>query len=613
MQDERKTKQELLAELRELRARVAEHDPTERLSRLIQASPEPLILVQLGPAKNRVLDVNEGFVRLSGYARDEVVGRFGVDLGWWKNPEDQRELMAVFAAHGEVRRWEGEFVTKGGEVLTCELSVFPVDVGDHLRVLVSVRDLSERKRAEAALRERETRLSSILRAAPVGIGTARDRVMTEGNDRFCQMLGYTRDELVGRSTRLVYATDEEFQRVGRELSRQLGGGDVALVEARFRRQDGSLIDVLLSAARRDPDDPGDDVTMIALDITHRKQGEEALRASERRFRALFDQSVQLGAVLQPDGRLLTVNRTALGFLTADQSPGIGRPFWETPWWSHSEALRDALRGWVRRAAAGETVPFESTHFDRAGVLHVVSATMSPIRDEAENVIYLLALGHDVTERKRLEREILEVRARERQRIGQDLHDGLGQQLTGMGFLARALERKLEARSLAEAEDARALQERTAEALAQTRLLARGLLPISFDPAGLAAALEELAVSARDLFHFECDPLIDPAVRVDNEDVALHLYHIAREAVTNAARHANPRRVIVQLAQTDEGARLTITDDGSGIPDVQQRGEGSGLRIMGYRAHLMQGSIAVERGPERGTVVRCDVPLAAETG
>jgi PAS domain S-box-containing protein len=488
MPDERKTKQELLAELRELRGRVAARDAAERFSELIHASPEPFAIVHLGPTRNRIVDVNEGFERLSGYARPELIGAYGVDLGWWKNPDDQREMMAVLAAEGAVRRWEGEFVTKTGDVLTCEISASPVDVGDRSSVLISVRDLTERKRAE-----------------------------------------------------------------------------------------------------------------------------EALTASERRFHALFDQSVQLGAVLQPDGRLVAVNRTALGFLTADQSPGIGRPFWETPWWAHSEPLRDALREWIGRAAAGETVPFESTHFDRAGVLHVVSATMSPIRDEADNVIYLLALGHDVTERSRLEREILEVRARERQRIGQDLHDGLGQQLTGMGFLVRALGRKLETLGLAEAEDARILQERTAEALAQTRLLARGLLPISFDPAGLAAALDELAASARDLFHLECEPLIDPAVRVDNEDVALHLYHIAREAVTNAARHANARRVTVQLARTDEGARLTITDDGSGIPDVARRGEGSGLRIMGYRAHLMQGSIAVERGPERGTVVRCNVPLAAGAG
>ncbi len=620
MRDERRTKNDLIAELLRLRKRVTELERAaadqvsrqevalraseERFSKAFYTSPAPIVMTSL--PDGRIMEVNQGFQRLSGHARDEVVGKTSLEAGLWKNPDDRAKVMRIFESEGEVRWWQGEFLTKDGEVLTCELSMLPMDVGDQPWGITVFRDLTAQKRVERALREREARLASILHAAPVGIGLARNRVLTEASEHLCDMLGYQRDELVGKSARILYARADDYERIG-TLYPRLRNEEHVASEARLRRRDGSELDALESLALVDRDDPSSEVIFASLDMTEQKQAQEALKASERRFRGLFDQSVQLGAVLLPDGTLFAANHTALGFLTADQSPGIGEPFWETPWWAHSRLLRDGLRGWVERAASGETVPFESTHFDRAGTLHEIEATLSPIKDEAGNVVFLLALGNDVTERKHLEQEVLEIRERERQRIGQDLHDGLGQQLTGMSFLARALERKLEERGLAEAVDARSLRQQTTDALVQTRFLARGLLPVGFDAPGLPAALGELAATARDLFHLECIPHIDPAVQVDNEQVAAHLYQIAREAVTNAARHANATRVIIELAWTDGELRLVVTDDGVGILEAAADSKGLGLRIMRHRGHLIHAKIDVSRGPDGGTIVRCILP------
>jgi len=138
-------------------------------------------------------------------------------------------------------------------------------------------DITERKRAEDALRENEARLGSILRVAPVGIGTVVDRVINQANDTLCEMTGYAQDELLGQNARLLYPTQDDFEFVGREKYAQIGDHGTGSVETRWLRKDGTIIDVLLSSTPLDLDDLQKGVTFIALDITERKRAEESLR------------------------------------------------------------------------------------------------------------------------------------------------------------------------------------------------------------------------------------------------------------------------------------------------------------------------------------------------
>jgi|GEM_PF-179704 len=154
---------------------------------------------------------------------------------------------------------------------------------------------AERKKAEAALRESEARLKSIFLAAPTGIGVVVNRVFTEVNQRLCELIGYTPEELIGRSARMVYPSDEEYEFVGREKYGQIAKLGSGVVETRFRRKDGTLIDVLLSSAPIDPNDLSQGVTFTVLDITEQKRAEKALRESEERVRK------ELQAILEPDG------------------------------------------------------------------------------------------------------------------------------------------------------------------------------------------------------------------------------------------------------------------------------------------------------------------------
>jgi PAS domain S-box-containing protein len=170
----------------------------------------------------------------------------------------------------------------------------------------TVQDITERKAAEEALREREAKLSSILTTAPVGIGLVFDRVIEEVNQRLCQMTGYAPEELLGKSSRLLYPTQEDFDQVGLEKYRQIGEHGLGAVETRWQRRDGSTIDILLRSAPLIPGDISAGVTFTALDITERKRAEEALRRAhdeleervEERTAALSRANEQLLAEFQ---------------------------------------------------------------------------------------------------------------------------------------------------------------------------------------------------------------------------------------------------------------------------------------------------------------------------
>lgn len=149
------------------------------------------------------------------------------------------------------------------------------------QLLVTVQRALEKRRAEQALREREAKLQSIFRAAPIGIGLVADRILLEVNDRICQMLGRSREELIGQSARIAYPSDEEYERVGIVKYGQIREKGTGSIETQWQRKDGAIIDVLLSSTALDPSDLSAGVTFTALDITERKRLEEQLRQAAK--------------------------------------------------------------------------------------------------------------------------------------------------------------------------------------------------------------------------------------------------------------------------------------------------------------------------------------------
>jgi len=215
------------------------------------------------------------------------------------------------------------------------------------------------------------------------------------------------------------------------------------------------------------------------------------------------------------------------------------------------------------------------------------------------------LAQQLKRRDQLEHEVLEISEREQRRIGQDLHDGVCQQLTGIALLSRSLGSKLENSLAAEAAE---IVHWVNQCIEQTRRVTRGLHPVPSDPAGLMQAIRELAENVAAMGKLKCDFICPQPVLIPDPHVATNLYRIAQEATQNALRHAAPEKIEIFLVlDDDESILLQVVDNGSGLMK-NQKSTGMGLEIMAHRAQAIGGSLEVRPGSFRGTVVTCTLPL-----
>jgi signal transduction histidine kinase len=234
-----------------------------------------------------------------------------------------------------------------------------------------------------------------------------------------------------------------------------------------------------------------------------------------------------------------------------------------------------------------------------------------LHNELENKVRqrTLALTQEIAERSRLEKEILEVSEREQRRIGHDLHDSLCQHLTGTALASQVLGEKLFAKSLPEAADANQIVELIEDGITLARNLARGIYPVEMEAEGLMAAFEELANNITSVSKITCVFECEKPVLIPDAAVTTHLYRITQEAISNAIRHGKAKRIGISLSERGGMVTLTVEDDGLGLSETWQKGQGLGTRIMAHRAAMIGAALALEPNPTGGTLVRCLFPLA----
>ncbi len=214
----------------------------------------------------------------------------------------------------------------------------------------------------------------------------------------------------------------------------------------------------------------------------------------------------------------------------------------------------------------------------------------------------------IAERRRLEDELLEITEKERRRIGLDLHDDLGQQLSGLALMTKGLELKLAKRRARETADAAEIHRLVQQAMNHARDLARDLATLDLKGDDLPAALDGLARHAAEMFKIACRFQADGHFPSVEANIASQLYKIAQEAVTNAIKHAKAKTVGISLANGSDGIILTVQNDGLPFPNLKAPSTGMGLRIMNYRASLIGAALEIKGDDPRGTRVICSVPL-----
>jgi PAS domain S-box-containing protein len=280
---------------------------------------------------------------------------------------------------------------------------------------------------------------------------------------------------------------------------------------------------------------------------------------------------------------------------------------------HSAAF---FRNLWRTIARGRIWKGEIQNRTKSGGLYWVDTTIFPFLDTRGKPAQYVAIRTDITSRKqqeaerlRLEREVLEISECERRLIGQDLHDDLGQQLTGIELMTQALERKLTGKRAAEAAMAARIAEHVREAIRQTRALAHGLSPVTLDAGGLVSALQEFVVHVEITFEVKCRLRCDSSLPLPEGATTMHLFRICQEAVSNAIKHGRATELEIALTASPEHITLSIQDNGCGIPAQRPASPGMGLRIMAYRATVAGGSLAISRRPGGGTRILCSIVRA----
>jgi PAS domain S-box-containing protein len=239
-----------------------------------------------------------------------------------------------------------------------------------------------------------------------------------------------------------------------------------------------------------------------------------------------------------------------------------------------------------------------------GVIRWIHDRAFPIRDEAGKIYRIAGIAEDITERKRLEQEVIEMSDREQCRLGQHLHDGICQQLVSIAFATDLLRRDLVAKSPPEAVRVARITALLDNAITQARNLSHALCPVNLTGNGLGIALRELATSMSRGSQVVCEVDCADGLIVGDHALATHLYRIAQEAVQNATKHSDATRVLIALFQEGRNIHLRVSDNGRQAGEAYERVFESGLNMMRYRAGMAGGGVEVERGSDGGTTISC---------
>ncbi len=585
--------------------------------------------------------VSPAFEQIWGIPTDELYARPKL----WEehiHPEDRDAVTEAMKEWFEGRttdcRIEYRVINRKGETRWLAdhgIIIGSVD-GRPYQISGIARDITA-SRADEAMR---ARLAAVVESSDDGIITLDlARVIQTWNSGAERIFGYTAAEAIGRPVaflRPAEAADDEA--VFLEHIRH--GRPIHHYETKRRRKDGRIIDISLTLSPLHDGKGGiTGYSKISRDITERK-------LAEQRFHDLLEAAPDALVITDRHGIIRVVNAQALRLFGYGREELVGRSAdmlapkgLRT---RHARHRRDFLANPKERErfrglelpglrSDGGTFPMEInlSQIQTADGIYIISDIIDITeRKNAEQAILRLnaeletrveqrtaelraaneELRSLIAMRRQLEEEILRISEHEKRRIGQDLHDDLGQQLAGAWMMSSVLERSLKKNSAVDAPAVREISRLLENALAQTRSLARGLHPVSPADGGLTSALKDLAARSTSMFGIQCQCRCRKEVNVDHETTATHLYRIAQEAVSNAVKHGRSARVLIQLSADAKGRiTLVVRDHGHGLRPAVAGHQGMGLRIMRYRADMIGAELRLENESSGGARLTCILP------
>lgn len=429
------------------------------------------------------------------------------------------------------------------------------------------------------------------------------------NRSYEKWFGYSREEITGKHLREVLGA-EAWKKVRPYFERVMAGEEVTYEDLLPYKEGGARWVRVTYTPHVSASGEVEGMIVLVSDVSQRKEFEEAFKRESKFNATLLSTTAALIVVLDRNAGVVHVNQafeSATGYKNGEIK---GRSFLSmfllpeenSPVRSVFEALRESKR------------PNHYINFikQRGGGKILVEWSNNVIVDESGKVLFVVGTGLDITKRRNLEKELLLVTDRERQRIGCDLHDGLGQELTALEFSMHALQGEIH--ELApQLEPAFAeVSSRLRSAVRHSRVIAHGLAPVGVDADGLPVALRRLVESASLMQKMQVEFQTAGSFLLRNPEISNQLFRIAQEALNNALKHSQARKVSVVLEEEPEQWKLTVSDDGAGfLSEAEAEAkDGLGLQILRYRAELIGANLEVRSRPGKGTQVVCGVPKCA---
>jgi PAS domain S-box-containing protein len=432
---------------------------------------------------------------------------------------------------------------------------------------------------------------------------AKDAIILYTNERYDQIFGYGPGELLGKHVSVLNAGMERErgetadQIIGALHAKGVWQGEVLNV-----KKDGARFWTWASVSTFEHAKYGTIWVTAQSDITERKQAERALQDREARLQAILGTAADAIVTIDYHGIIQSVNAAAERMFGYDAAEMVGqnvKMLMPTP-------AREAHDGYMARYL--QTGEKHVIGINRETVARRKDGSLFPVDlvvNEIPQLQLFVGIHRDLTEQKRLERELVEVASQTQQRIGRDLHDSVAQELTALNLLAATLGETLETDPANAVKLLQRLEQGLRRSQQELRAVLRGLLPVAVDSSGLMAALAELANRTHQAGQVTCTFDCPEPVTVADNLTATHLYLIAQEAVHNAVKHGKPRNIRISL-HADPHLVVRVACDGIGMPAGAEANGGLGLRIMRNRAAIIGAHLTIEPAEPTGTVVTCQL-------
>lgn len=586
----------------------------EKYHALFELSKDAAYLVSLD---GHFLEVNQAWIDLFGYTRDEA-SRLRVEAIY----EDPSVRAAVFLPHieqgGEVIDWEIRFRKRNGTVMDCLCNVVARrDASGAIICLQGmVRDITEQKRSQRALKESEEKYRQLFEQSVDAINLVGvDGKIIEANPAWFSLFGYAPDDVGSYDAADVYVEPEGRARFLRAIAEQ----DTVEDEVQFKRKDGTVFDChRVVTVRRAADLSIVGYQTVFHDVTETRKAERALRENEEKYRQIFDQSIAPISLLAPDGHLIDANDAwfrLFGYSREDALSINAANLNPTP-----ELREESVR---RLLSSGTLIDDEARVKTRDGTIIDVLRSMVVRHNPDGSVLGYQSVWRDVTELRRVQDELLasreqlrqlalriqDAREDERTAIARELHDHFGQELTALRLDLQSLTSSPPPAGDAGLVRIRGILQLVDRMSQEVRRVISEMRPGMLDDLGLCAALEWQAGQFSERTGIACNLILTADDTRLPPSVNTALFRTFQELLTNVARYAGADYVDVSLISDSDCVYLAVVDDGRGITDEELH-DSTSLGILGIQERIRAcgGNVTFQGEPGKGTTVTVTVPL-----